>query len=67
MQQRELNGTGLYFNSIGLSVMPPSIRGRSDEAQAFVVIETFVVGCSDFIDTANVYYLDDDDTVITSD
>lgn len=61
MQKRELNSTGLRFKAIGLGAMPLSISGRPDEAQAFAVIEAFIAGGGDFIDTANVYCLDDDD------
>lgn len=61
MQQRELDSTGLHFAAIGLGAMPLSIGGRPDEAQAFAVIEAFAQGGGDFIDTANVYCLDDDD------
>ncbi len=61
MQKRELNSTGLRFKAIGLGAMPLSISGRPNEAQAFAVIEAFIAGGGDFIDTANVYCLDDDD------
>lgn len=61
MQQRELDSTGLHFAAIGLGAMPLSIGGRPDEAQAFAVIEAFAEGGGTFIDTANVYCLDDDD------
>jgi len=61
MQQRELGNTGLLFKAIGLGAMPLSISGRPDEAQAFAVIEAFVADGGNFIDTANVYCLDDDD------
>ena len=61
MQQRELGNTGLMFKAIGLGAMPLSISGRPDEAQAFAVIEAFVADGGNFIDTANVYCLDDDD------
>ena len=61
MQQRELNSTGLHFKAIGLGAMPLSINGRPDEAQALAVIEAFIAGGGDFIDTANVYCLDDED------
>ena len=44
---------------IGLGAMPLSIAGRPDETQAFDVIEAFVEGGGNFIDTANVYCLDD--------
>ncbi len=61
MQQRELGNTGLMFKAIGLGAMPLSISGRPDEAQAFSVIEAFVGGGGNFIDTANVYCLDDEE------
>lgn len=61
MQQRELGNTGVLLNPIGLGAMPLSISGRPDAEQAFAVIETFVAGGGNFIDTANVYCLDDDD------
>ena len=61
MQQRELGNTGLIFKAIGLGAMPLSISGRPDEVQAFAVIEAFVADGGNFIDTANVYGLDDDD------
>jgi aryl-alcohol dehydrogenase-like predicted oxidoreductase len=59
--QRELGHTGLSVNAIGLGAMPLSISGRPSEAQAFAVIEAFVAAGGNFIDTANVYCLDDDD------
>lgn len=57
--QRVINGTGLKVSAIGLGAMPLSIAGRPDEAQSYAVIEAFVEGGGDFIDTANVYCLDD--------
>lgn len=61
MQQRELNGSGLHFTAIGLGAMPLSISGRPNEAQAFSIIEAFIAGGGNFIDTANVYCLDDNE------
>lgn len=61
MQSRELDSTGLRFKAVGLGAMPLSISGRPDETQAAAVIEAFIAGGGDFIDTANVYCLDDDD------
>jgi aryl-alcohol dehydrogenase-like predicted oxidoreductase len=61
MQQRELDSTGLHFKAMGLGAMPLSISGRPDQKQAFAVIEAFVQGGGHFIDTANVYCLDDND------
>ena len=57
--QHQLGGSGVAVNAIGLGGMPLSIDGRPDEAQAYQVIETFVQGGGNFIDTANVYCLDD--------
>ena len=61
MQSRELDSTGLRFKAVGLGAMPLSISGRPDETQAAAVIEAFIAGGGAFIDTANVYCLDDDD------
>ena len=57
--KRRLNGTGWTIRPPGLGGMPLSIAGRPDETQAFDVIAAFVEGGGDFIDTANVYCLDD--------
>jgi aryl-alcohol dehydrogenase-like predicted oxidoreductase len=59
--QREIDGTGLRVTAIGLGAMPLSIQGRPGESRAFEVIETFLDAGGDFIDTANVYCLDDSD------
>ncbi|RQW02812.1 aldo/keto reductase, partial [candidate division KSB1 bacterium] len=45
----------------GLGAMLLSIAGRPDENQAFEVIEAFIDCGGDFIDTANVYCLDNSD------
>jgi aryl-alcohol dehydrogenase-like predicted oxidoreductase len=58
---RELNATGIRLTAIGLGAMPLSLAGRPDEAQAFEVIRTFIEHGGNFIDTANVYCLDDHD------
>ncbi len=58
---RELNATGIRLTAIGLGAMPLSLAGRPDEAQAFEVIRTFVERGGNFIDTANVYCLDESD------
>lgn len=57
--KRKLNGTEWTIRPPGLGGMPLSITGRPDETQAFDVIAAFVEGGGDFIDTANVYCLDD--------
>lgn len=58
---RPINNTGIRVHPIGLGGMPLSIAGRPDEAQAFEVIKAFVEAGGNFIDTANVYCLDDTD------
>ena len=47
--------------AIGLGAMPLSLDRRPDEATALAVIKAFLDGGGDFIDTANVYCIDDDD------
>lgn len=59
--QREIDRSGLRVKAIGLGAMPLSIAGRPGPAEAFRVIEAFVDAGGDFIDTANVYCLDDGD------
>ncbi|MGX2042113.1 aldo/keto reductase [Methylocaldum sp. MU1018] len=59
--QREIDATGIRVTAIGLGAMPLSIQGRPSEEQAFQVIETFLAAGGNFIDTANVYCLDDAD------
>lgn len=61
MSRRCLGESGIEVFPIGLGAMPLSIDGRPDSAQAFEVIQTFVEGGGDFIDTANAYCLDDRD------
>lgn len=56
---RELKAMGRMIRPIGLGAMPLSISGRPAESQAFDVLEAFVEGGGDFIDTANVYCLND--------
>lgn len=58
---RNLDGTGWQVRPIGLGAMQLSIAGRPDESQAFAVITAFVEAGGNFIDTANVYCLDDSD------
>lgn len=41
--------------------MPLSLAGRPSEAQAIEVINTFINGGGNFIDSANVYCVDEDD------
>lgn len=58
---RKINDTGIAVYPIGLGGMPLSIAGRPDEAQAYAVVKAFVDHGGNFIDTANVYCLDDAD------
>jgi aryl-alcohol dehydrogenase-like predicted oxidoreductase len=46
---------------IGLGAMPLSIENRPDENEPINIIETFVENGGNFIDTADVYGLDDSD------
>ena len=58
---RQLGNTNIEVNAIGLGAMPLSLDGRPDEAQALGVIKAFVDGGGNFIDSANVYCVDDSD------
>ena len=58
---RQLGNTNIEVCAIGLGAMPLSLDGRPDEAQALGVIEAFVAGGGNFIDSANVYCIDDSD------
>ncbi len=57
----KLGNTNIGVYAIGLGAMPLSLDGRPDEAQAISVIETFVDGGGNLIDSANVYCIDDSD------
>lgn len=61
MQRHTLGRTGIAVSRIGLGAMPLSIAGRPAPEDARAVIEAFVRDGGDFIDTANVYCLDDRD------
>ena len=56
-----MGNTNIEVNAIGLGAMPLSLDGRPDEAQALGVIKAFVDGGGNFIDSANVYCVDDSD------
>jgi len=58
---RRLNKTNIEVYAIGLGAMPLSLEGRPDEVQALSVIEAFINGGGNFIDSANVYCVDDSD------
>jgi aryl-alcohol dehydrogenase-like predicted oxidoreductase len=59
--KRLLGNTGPAVEPIGLGGMPLSIQNRPDERTALGVIEAFVAGGGDHIDTASSYCLDDND------
>lgn len=61
MNLREIGGTGIQVSAIGLGAMPLSIAGRPEPEQAFAVIQAYLEEGGTFIDTANVYCLDDTD------
>jgi aryl-alcohol dehydrogenase-like predicted oxidoreductase len=59
--RRRIGKTTHYVYPIGLGGMPLSIRGRPDEAVAIKVIHAAIEKSINFIDTADVYCLDDHD------
>jgi aryl-alcohol dehydrogenase-like predicted oxidoreductase len=59
--QRSIGHTNLAVAPIGLGGMPLSIQGRPDERTALAVIEAFLAGGGNFIDTAISYCLDEHD------
>lgn len=61
MKRRALGRTGLSFFPVGLGAMPLSVSGRPDEARALETLRAALEAGVDFIDTANVYCLDDSD------
>jgi aryl-alcohol dehydrogenase-like predicted oxidoreductase len=59
--QIQLGNSGKQVMPIGLGAMPLSLDTRPDEATAIEVIKAFIDGGGNFIDTANVYCIDDND------
>jgi aryl-alcohol dehydrogenase-like predicted oxidoreductase len=59
--RRSLGRTGLSFFPVGLGGMPLSVAGRPDEARALETLAAAWEAGVDFVDTANVYCLDDAD------
>jgi aryl-alcohol dehydrogenase-like predicted oxidoreductase len=59
--KRPVGNSGLVVGPIGLGGMPLSIQGRPDERTALAVIEAFVAGGGDHIDTASSYCIDEHD------
>ena len=60
-QSRRLANTAIELNPIGLGAMPLSLDNRPDEVNAMEVIQRFIEAGGNFIDTANVYCIDDTD------
>lgn len=58
---REIGSTGVRVFPVGLGAMPLSIAGRPDEREAIRVLHATWEAGVQFVDTANVYCLDDDD------
>jgi len=61
LETRTLGNSGIKVSAIGLGGMPLSIVGRPEPEQAFAVIKAAVEAGITFIDTADVYCLDDND------
>lgn len=61
MSKRTLGGSGIEVRSIGLGGMPMSIQGRPDRARAMDTLKAAFEAGTDFVDTADVYCLDDND------
>lgn len=61
MKTRTLGSSDLSVSCIGLGGMPLSIAGRPDEATAIRVIHAAIDNGMTFIDTADVYCLDNSD------
>lgn len=59
--KRHIGKTGVEVNAIGFGGMPLSINGRPNEPEAIKVIHAALDADIDFIDTANVYCVDDND------
>ena len=58
---RELGRTGIQVFPVGLGAMPMSVTGRPEEAGALEVIRAALDAGMTFIDTANVYCLNEGD------
>ncbi len=58
---RRLPDSTVEVFPIGLGAMPLSLANRPNESQALDVINTFIDGGGNFIDTANVYCADEKD------
>jgi aryl-alcohol dehydrogenase-like predicted oxidoreductase len=60
-EYRELGCTGIRLFPVGLGAMPLSMRDRPVRSDALAVIDAAVDAGINFIDTANVYCLDEND------
>ena len=58
---RELGKSGVKVSPIGLGAMPLSVEGRPHEKQAIQVIHAALDAGTNFIDTADVYCLDNNE------
>lgn len=61
MRSRPLGGSGLQVSEVGLGAMPLSLAGRPAEAEAARVIHAALDAGVTWVDTADVYCLDDTD------
>lgn len=59
--KRTLGTSGILVNPIGLGGMPMSLAGRPPEAQSVATIHAALEAGVDFIDTADVYCVDNSD------
>jgi aryl-alcohol dehydrogenase-like predicted oxidoreductase len=59
--KRKIGKSGIEVYAVGLGGMPLSINGRPPEAEGIKVIHAAIDAGVNFIDTANVYCLDDND------
>lgn len=59
--KREIGSTGVQVFPVGLGAMPLSLRKRPDEDEAVKVLQAAWDAGVEFVDTANVYCIDDSD------
>nr|MBA2322322.1 aldo/keto reductase [Deltaproteobacteria bacterium] len=60
-EPRVLGSSGISVHPIGLGGMPMSIQGRPSREQSLETLRTALEAGCDFVDTADVYCLDDAD------
>lgn len=61
MSKRTLGTSGIEVHPVGLGGMPMSIQGRPDKARSMDTLKAAFEAGVDFVDTADVYCLDDSD------